>query len=97
VYYLAWKVGSFIVNEPDSAPPPQTLPPQEELEQKPGESWWEATKRRVLGVGKPLIVGLVLFAVVGSVLTYITVSWIWTWRVRSSRRRQIRTRRGTEA
>jgi len=92
VYYLAWKVGSVIVNEPHPPPPPATLT-QEEFEQRPGETWWEATKRRVLGVGKPLIVGLVLFAVAGSVLTYFTVSWIWTWRVRASRRRQIKSRR----
>jgi len=92
VYYLAWKVGSIIVDEPDSKPPPQTLAEHEEFEQRPGESWWDAVKRRVLGVGKPLLVGLVIFAFLGSVLTYFAVSWIWTWRVRASRKRQLRAR-----
>lgn len=92
LYYLAWKVGSVVVNEPDSAPPPQTLSDQEEFEPRPGENWWDAFKRRVLGVGKPLLVGLLIFAVLGSVLTYFAVSWIWTWRVRVSRRRQLRDR-----
>jgi uncharacterized protein (DUF2062 family) len=95
VYYVAWKVGTLIVDEPDSRPPSENPPSQEELEQRPDEGWWDAFKRRVLGVGKPLIVGLVLFAVLGSVLTYLTVSWIWTWRVRTSRRRQLRARRSS--
>lgn len=96
VYYLAWKVGSVIVNEPDAVPPPPEMLSQPGgFELRPEESWWQTLKRRVLGVGKPLIVGLVLFAVIGSILTYFIVSWVWTWRVWSLRKRQLRARRGT--
>jgi uncharacterized protein (DUF2062 family) len=92
VYYLAWQVGSLIVDEHDSPPPGIDLAPPEDLEQQPDESWWDAAKRRIVGVGKPLIVGLMLFAVAGSLITYFLVSWLWTLRIRLSRRQQIRTR-----
>jgi uncharacterized protein (DUF2062 family) len=93
VYYLAWQVGSLIGNEPDSSPPTIDQAPPEDFEQRPDESWWDAAKRRIVGVGKPLIVGLVLFAVIGSLLTYALVSWLWTLRIRLARRKQIRSRK----
>ena len=56
IYYAAWRVGSTILGEPvDTAPPPPDTVTQDEPS---GESWWRTTSRRVLGVGKPLLVGL---------------------------------------
>lgn len=94
VYYLAWKVGSVIVDDPGPPPPaPDTVQAVVD-EVQPDESWWQSAKRRILGVGKPLLVGLVLFAVIGGLLTYFLVSWIWTFKVRMARRRQLARRHG---
>lgn len=92
VYYLAWRVGSVIVNEPNSPPPAADPGQNEDFQQRPDESWWDAAKRRVVGVGKPLLAGLVLFAVLGSLLTYFLVSWLWMLRIRLARVRQIKSR-----
>ncbi len=61
------------------------------------ESWWTQTRRRVLGVGKPLVLGLALIASVTSVLIYFAVSWVWTLRTRMARRRRVKTGRGRGA
>jgi uncharacterized protein (DUF2062 family) len=98
VYYVAWIVGSAVLGEPSTPPPAELVERESALEQMPDpdESWWESITRRVLGVGKPLVVGLCLFAVGGSLLTYFSVSWIWTLKVRRSRRRQVTARRGRQ-
>ena len=98
VYYVAWKVGSLVVGEPGVPPPPDLQQSQDRVEvaPDPDESWWASITRRVLGVGKPLVVGLCLFAVGGSLLIYFSVSWIWTLKVRRSRRRQVTARRSRQ-
>lgn len=40
----------------------------------------------MLGVGRPLVVGLCTFAVAGAVLTYALVNFVWHARVRLKRR-----------
>jgi len=57
------------------------------------ESWWTQTRRRLLGVGKPLLLGLALMASVTSVLFYFGVSWVWALRTRLIRRRRVRAAR----
>ncbi len=57
------------------------------------ESWWSETRRRLLGVGKPLVLGLALMASVTSVVFYFGVSWMWTLRTRLTRRRRVRAAR----
>jgi len=56
----------------------------------PGESWWRMAQRRVLGVGKPLVLGLALMASATGVLAYFAVSWVWALRVWWIRRRRLR-------
>jgi uncharacterized protein len=46
----------------------------------------------VAGVGKPLLLGLVLFACTIGLLTYFVVSWLWVARVAWARRRRRRMR-----
>lgn len=85
VYYAAWRVGSAILGEPvreDQAPPEPTVASDD-------ESWFAAVSRHVLGVGRPLVVGLVVFATVFGVVTYFAVSWLWTLSVLWRRRRRI--------
>jgi uncharacterized protein (DUF2062 family) len=86
VYYAAWQLGSVVLDEqgppaaPGAAPPPAAVP---------GESWWQATQRRVLSVGKPLLLGLALMASATGVLAYFAVSWVWALRVWWTRRRRL--------
>ena len=88
VYYVAWQLGSFVLGkpgEPDALP--ATAPPPAAV---PGESWWRMAQRRVLGVGKPLVLGLALMASATGVLAYFAVSWVWAMRVWWIRRRRLR-------
>lgn len=54
-----------------------------------GESWWQRQQRRLLGVGKPLMLGLVVMACVGGSLSYFVVAAMWdlsVWWARRKRR-----------
>lgn len=98
VYYLAWRLGSAVLGKPvregeqppvldPTAPAPAAAghaPPP------PDESWWQGLKRRVLGVGKPLLLGLAILASAVGVLTYFAVSWVWALKVWYTRRRRLR-------
>jgi uncharacterized protein (DUF2062 family) len=92
VYYAAWRVGSAILDVPAVGPPP--TPPSVDVvtEVVAGESagWLERTWRRVTGIGKPLLLGLAIFATVAGGLSYLIVSWIWHLRVRLRRHRRSR-------
>ena len=93
IYYAAWRVGEALIgsgSKTPSPPPPagqEPLPPP--AEQLPDESWVAATLRRIAAVGKPLLLGLALFAVGLGALSYFLVSWIWAMRVRSRRRHRL--------
>lgn len=90
VYYAAWRLGKTILGEPVRAgdtPPAHTA----EAGNPPADgSWWDTTRSRLLGVGKPLVVGLATLATVVGLLTYFTVSWVWAAKVWWTRRRRLR-------
>ena len=88
IYYAAWRVGSTILGEPvHTAPPPTDTVTQDEPS---GESWWRTTSRRVLGVGKPLLVGLAVLATAVGITTYFLVSAVWKMSVLWKRHRRRR-------
>lgn len=88
VYYAAWRVGSAILGEP-VAGGAMPLPPASAVAgPAAGQGWWQTTSKRVLGVGKPLLLGLAIFACGVGAATYFTVSLAWRWRV--LRRRRLR-------
>ncbi len=60
VYYAAWRVGSAVLGEPGdpAAAPPAALPPGSTA----SGSWLARTWAGLRGVGKPLLLGLALFA-----------------------------------
>lgn len=88
IYYAAWHVGSAILGEPvDVAPPSPITATQEDPS---GESWWHTASRRVLGVGKPLLLGLVIMATAIGVATYFLVSAAWKLSVLWKRHRRSR-------
>lgn len=87
VYVAAWKVGGRVLGV--SAPPPPLPDLDDDEVRAPVLSWGE----RIAGVGKPLIVGLVIFAVVAFAAAYLLVTWFWWARTRLARRRRLRERR----
>lgn len=91
VYYAAWRVGNTILDGPAGEPPaPQAVEPAAEQ----GLSWFERVWRHITGVGKPLLLGLALFASVGGLLSYLLVSGIWHLKVRLQRRRRLKRHLG---
>lgn len=92
VYYAAWRLGSAVLGTPA---PEGEMPPLEQVDEAPpDESWWQLVQRRVLGVGKPLLLGLALMASAVGLLTYFVVSWVWVLKVRWERRRRLRATSG---
>lgn len=52
-------------------------------------AWWERAVRTVQSIGKPLLVGTLIFSVVTSTLAWLLCSAVWHWRVRLKRRRRL--------
>jgi uncharacterized protein (DUF2062 family) len=52
-------------------------------------AWWERAARAVQSIGKPLLVGTLIFSVVTSTLAWLLCSAVWHWRVRLKRRRRL--------
>lgn len=82
VYYAAWKVGGAILGEP---PPRAGNLPEVESE----HSGWEAAWQFVSGVGRPLVLGLAVFAAASGIGLYLLISLGWALRVRWRRRRRV--------
>jgi uncharacterized protein (DUF2062 family) len=90
VYYAAWKVGGLVLG--DDAPPPdrQAAAAQAGVAADDVRPWplraWDA----VTGVGKPLVVGLAIFAVFFGLAIYLLVGQVWRARVCWKRRQRLR-------
>lgn len=101
IYYAAWWVGSLVLGD-TSAPPPDLALAVAGADPAPGLTalvaggWWEVTAAKLAGVGKPLMLGLTLFAVVAGLTAYVAVSVGWRLAVvgRRRRRRGQRSARG---
>lgn len=80
LYFAAYKVGATVMGTrvPES---PDELPGDAEADHGRG------LVERTAALGKPLFVGLVIFAVIGGLLSYFLVSAIWNLRVRLARRK----------
>lgn len=94
VYYAAWRVGSWMLGEDAEgrAPPPL---PGDTSAQDPADqrNFWQRGVDGMASVGKPLMLGALVFAVGFGTLAYALVSGLWQWRVR--RKRQQRRLRQT--
>lgn len=97
LYYIAWRIGGAILQEPlppEGVPPP---PPEVSVEHAPGESWWAIVWRRVTGVGKPLLLGMATMATVCGLITYFAIAWLWALKIWWTRRRRLRRAAGARA
>jgi uncharacterized protein len=85
LYYAAWRLGSAILGEPAVEAPVVAAAAEEALAD---EGWWQAATRRILSVGKPLLLGLAILATAVGLATYVvvTAAWrltvLWKWRRR---------------
>jgi len=89
IYVAAHRLGSALLGQDtDSAPP--SLAKAQELPESAG--WAERVWHRLQSVGKPLLLGLVVFAVVSGLLTYGLIMLLWrimvvvSWRRRRRRK-----------
>ncbi|GCL63276.1 DUF2062 domain-containing protein [Pseudaquabacterium pictum] len=87
VYYAAWKVGGAILGEAGPAPGrAQAEPPPAEA----SGNWLQRTWASLQRVGKPLVLGLAIFACGFGLLVYLLVHLGWRAQVRFKRWRRTR-------
>lgn len=81
IYVAAHRLGASLLGEsPDAALP--ELPGVQQAAPSPAEhGWWAAVWSRLLAVGKPLLLGLTLFAVAAGVLVYGAIMLLWRFKV----------------
>lgn len=88
IYYGAYRLGARILGQPPGEVTPQDLEPH----QQSVAGWWQLMWHRVARLGKPLLVGLVVFAGIGGPLAYVVADRAWVLGERA-RRRRARSRR----
>lgn len=88
LYYIAFKLGQFALLENNGELPPLAFG----LEGKGFSEWLPAALDWLTSIGKPLLVGLPLLALLLSAIGYVMVRWAWrcyvvyAWRARQRRR-----------
>lgn len=103
VYFAAYKTGQLVLGRPDHTsvePGVQAAPLADPAEADPEQTWGEwlsATWDWLGNAGKPLVVGLALFACAGGLLAYALTSLAWAWQVRRNRARRLAQRRTVRA
>jgi hypothetical protein len=83
ILVFAYRTGSAVLGEPVDERKAAALATPEDAPAS-AESWG----RRVVDVGKPLFVGLALFAVTGAVVAWLAVNMLWMLAVYVRRRRR---------
>ena len=89
LYFIAFKLGQLALLETGGSPPPLAF----ELDGKGYMEWLSAGFDWLLSVGKPLLIGLPLLAVLLAVVGYFAVDWAWRLHVRYKWRLRRRQRR----
>lgn len=89
LYYVAFKLGQFVMLQGNGKLPAIAL----SLEGKGFREWVPAAIDWIASVGKPLVVGLPLLALLLAVVGYFLVDWSWRLSVRYQWHRRTRRRR----
>lgn len=96
VYYAAWTVGSRILGETGSPPPDIVSLEAAEQTDVPDtleENWLTRVWTGFTGVGKPLVLGLAIFACSFGLAVYLVISMAWALYIRMKRHRRTRAAR----
>jgi uncharacterized protein (DUF2062 family) len=101
VYFVAYKLGSTLVGSSEVAAKHHSMPPDGghaptggNGSNETGEDVsWAGFWGYITGVGKPLAVGLMIFAVTGGCLVYTVANLVWVLRVRRKRQFRLQSRR----
>jgi len=91
LYYVAFRLGQFVLLQDGGALPPLAF----RLEGKGFTEWIPHALEWLASVGKPLIVGLPLLALLLALIGYFTVDWGWKLYVRCAWQRRRHRRRRT--
>ncbi|MFN3957337.1 MAG: DUF2062 domain-containing protein [Tepidimonas ignava] len=94
VYWAAYQLGHAIVGDTDAGAAPPATPAASQdavaTDADDSPSWWAW----IVGVGKPLVVGLLIVATASAAAAYVAVHLLWTFKVRRARRQRLRRRHG---
>lgn len=101
VYYAAYHTGVWVLGQADGNPiedPHAASPAEGDVAAGTTEGGSALSRfwNYVTGVGKPLVLGLALFAVGAGLMTYAVINWVWIALARR-RHRQRRTSRARAA
>jgi uncharacterized protein len=89
LFYGAYHLGAWVTGEKKRPKVPAT-PPSENA------TFGHSIHNfgiQVMTMGRPVLVGLVIIAIFGSLISYYGVHWLWRWKIMAKRRR-IRIRPG---
>lgn len=89
LFVAAYRVGKFLLGEPADEAQAAALEAGAEHLEMLAETWWE----KFAAIGKPTMLGLAIFAVIGGLLAYAGTLLLWRLAV-LARRRRGRPRRG---
>lgn len=92
VYYAAWRVGGAVLGVDAKQARQGEV---EAATERADANWFVRAWMGLTGVGKPLLVGLVIFACGFGLLVYLLVNTAWHLRVRIKRWRRLRLLRKT--
>jgi uncharacterized protein (DUF2062 family) len=89
IFVLAYQTGAAILDEPVDASAAAALAEAAGADDAAAAAPWTERAKRI---GKPLFLGLTVFAVIGGVTTWALVHVLWTFGVLQRRRRRRRRR-----
>ena len=90
IYYLAYRVGARVLGQPmrNAEAEVKRITQEAAAEARASGEAKPSAWQRIRALGKPLVVGLALFAVAGGLIAYASVSLGWWLWVRVKRRRR---------
>lgn len=91
IFVLAYKTGAAVLGERVDEAAAEALAEAAESPIEATHGWVD----RAAAIGKPMLVGLAIFAVVGGVSAWALVHVLWTFGVWTKRRRRLRHASGT--
>jgi uncharacterized protein len=85
IYYGAYRLGVWVTGSKETPKNIDLKNPQQAVADEDASFW-----QRITNLGKPLLVGLAISAVMMGLLTYGLISLIWRWRTVAKRRARMR-------